>query len=222
MNLSLKSLPIPTVLQSFERRHHRIIEEFKAENFNTPDMWRMERYDWQLMFVYNEFLPGLRMHHLLEDPSLAVSTGYFGYTMNKYVMWKRDVGMYSTPLLLSTEPIGRASPKAFVKGFLWAIRPKQYYVLDQYMQNEVYFHRERVNINVPYREINNFDKRAVSELKHEIVEAHMYIPNKAYWEPLLDHGRVFKPVTPFYGHTISPQGHKIDRPYYYWTKLESV
>jgi hypothetical protein len=227
MNLPLKmplypgDLLIPNALQSFERRHRRIFEEIKAENFNTPDMWRMERFDWQLMFVYNEFLPGLRMHHLIEDPAVACSTGYFAYTRTKYVMWKRDVGLYSQPLLLNVEPIGRASPRAFVKGFLWAIRPKQYYALDRYMQNEVYYHRNRVEIDVPYREINNFDRRAVSEVKHEIVEAHMYIPIREYWEPLLDHGRVFKPVVPFYGHYFGLDGRKIDRPYYYWTKLES-
>lgn len=220
--LRMPELPLPIRLQSFERKHRRFLEELQAENYNTPDMWKMEHYDWQLMFVYNEFLPGLIMHHLLEDPSLACSTEYYAYTREKYVMWKRDLGTHSSPLLLSVEPIGKASPRAFVKGFLWAIRPKQYYQLDRYMQNEVYYHRERVEVDVPYREINNFDRRAVSELKHETVEAHMYIPIKEYWEPLLDHGAIFKPVKPFYGHSLSPEGYKIDRPYYYWTKLESV
>jgi hypothetical protein len=224
MNLSLKipELFLPNRLQSFERKHSHFLEELKAENFNTPDMWHMERYDWQLMFIYNEFLPGLRMHHLLEDRSLAVSTGYYGHTISKYVMWKRDLGNLSHPLLLSVESIGRASPRAFVKGFIWAIRPKHYYQLDRYMQNEVYYHRRRVKINVPYREINNFDRRAVSELKHEIVEMHMYLPIREYWEPLLDHGALFKPVTPFYSHIFDVDGRKIDVPYYYWSKLESV
>jgi len=126
------------------------------------------------------------------------------------------------PLPLKIESIGRASMLAPVKGFLYAVRPRQYYQIDRWMQNTLYFQRERVEIDVPYREINNFDKRAVSEVKHEIVEAHMHIPFPEYWGPLLDNGQHFKPVKPFVGNTIDPRtGNRMDRPYYYWTKLEA-
>lgn len=218
-------MTIPLLTSIFPRKpllSSQFLEELKAENYNTPDMWYLERFRWQLMFVYNEFLPGHLMHHMLEDRSLAASTGYYGYTVKKYVMWKCDQGAHSYPLLLKVESIGKASPLASVKGFLWVIRPEHYYQLDRYMQNEVYYHRKRIDIDVPYREINNFDRRAVSELKHETVEAHAYIPIKEYWEPLLDHGRVFKPVKPFIGQSFDPFGKSIDRSYYYWTKQESV
>jgi hypothetical protein len=193
-------------------------QEIEGQQFHTSDMWYLERFTYQLMFVYNELLPGHLMHHLIEDTTDAVSTGYYGFTKQKYVLWKHRTphAGYQQPLPLKVEDIGKASVLAPIKGFLYAVRPRQYYQIDLYMQNELYFKRERVEINVPYREINNFDKRAVSELKHEIVECWMYKAVEEYWIPLLDHGMSFKPVKPFIGK--SPHG---DRPYYYWTKLES-
>lgn len=201
----------------------RWFEEIAAQNFYTPDMWYLERFQCQLLFVYNELLPGHIMHHLIENPGDAASTGYYGYTRKKYVLWKhRAYGtVHQQPLPLAVEPLFRASPLAPIKGFLYLVRPHQYNQIDLYMQNTLYYERERITIDVPYREINNFDKRAVSELKFEPVEAWMYLAVQEYWEPLLDHGMHFTPVRPFIGKSALPDGTKVDRPYYYWTKQEA-
>jgi hypothetical protein len=198
----------------------RVIDECTRENAYTPDMWRLERHGWNLLFVYNEMLPGHKMHHLLERKGEVEDSMFYGYTHDRYVMWKHKLGVQSTPLILKVEDIFKGSPLAPVKGFLYGVRPEVFYQLDLYMQNGVLFDRQRIIIDVPYREINNFDRRNVSELKIERVEAYAYIPYAAYWEDALDAGMYFAPVRPMIGKHINQNGRKVDKPYYYWTKLE--
>jgi hypothetical protein len=184
----------------------------------TTDVPELDRCSHHHLFVFDDLQRGKRNHsHLIGD---WVATAF---TEAQFHLWKRvsdteetlyialpkedqnDTTEWSEAFKLRN----RFNHWAKIKGELWKVTPQTITELDKYMQNNVLFKRRRVALEVPLKSIDNGAvERTISSQ-----EAFMYMGVPTYWEPRLDGGYHFQPMTIFNHPSFS-------RRYYSYTALE--
>ena len=102
---------------------------------------------------------------------------------------------------------------AKIKGELWKVPSNHFYSLDKFMGNGRVFRRSRVLLEVPLKMLYRNGAHTHIERIIPNQEAYMYVGIKEFWEPQLDGGYYFQPMTIF-------NNSSLNRKYYCYTKLE--
>jgi gamma-glutamylcyclotransferase (GGCT)/AIG2-like uncharacterized protein YtfP len=208
----------------FQATHHPDAQWFaEAAHTNalTPDLWVLQRYDFQLIFVYGTQMSGHPQHELVMEHGAYAAAAY---TAQQYTLWKKRLGRSSFPIALQGSgwrtPDWRTPPLARVQGELYAIEAKQLLELDKHFQNTLEFDRKRIPLLIPYHElvrafkprtgmqqfiedslrIPNGHHLVTADTKVKLVKAWTYIGKSDFWTDQLAH--YFHPVntyTPRYG-----------------------
>lgn len=178
----------------------------------TPDIAKLERYKYQLIFVYDEMMLGHDQHKTLNSEADRLSKAI---TKNKYTLWKRKLGKQSYPVAMDQKYHNLLL--APIKGELYRMRPRHFILLDSYKDNGVRYYRKRIDVIVPWREVIRHKTTNVvitrAERRTE-VKAWMYIGVPDFWDEIIDAGFMSSPVRCF-----QPNDPKAS-PYYMFTKLE--
>src|SRR6266576_3198772 len=179
----------------------------------SPDYGWLEQFEYQLLFTADDTKAGYSHHCLIEDSALVATA----YTVHSFNYWYLNAGEDRVPIPMLTNEkqhtIRYFPPPLKIQGEIHAVRPYEFLGLDVYKQNTVQFYRKRVNLIVPYKEINTEEyfnpddqvyaplppcllgKKVESPEKVYIIRAWMYIGMPEYWDNLLDGGfRGFKTV----------------------------
>lgn len=150
-----------------------------SANFpHTPDYATIQlRKSW-LVFIADEMMTGQR-HNLLvnnEDTQRLCT----GYTVPNFVMFKHSIGKHTYPVIMhEMEKQGSAfllQEPLPVKGEVYAVRPSQLVQLDIHKQNGVLFQRERVRIDIPYREVHTYLRESLYRDEHGAVTKEVHEP----------------------------------------------
>lgn len=182
----------------------------------TPDIARLEEYEWQLFFAPDELKRDHLMHHKIGEESRFQ---FPAFTQASYHFWDPPEA-WNSPVPMKVAGFRNAlpffPPIAKIKGEVHLIRPQMFHLeLDRYRQNTVEYRRERVRLIVPSRKVewlkdHNLDPAfgvqeafcrseysgssiRTSEETVCIIRAWMYIGEPKYWDPLIsgyDYGRV--------------------------------
>jgi hypothetical protein len=157
------------------------VVDWANQNELTPDIWQLEQFEWQLIFVPYPFEMDFESKEkMIESVRQGQPVHPSCYTHHPYHMFVKDLGRHSYPIPLPKEfepsnflrwPVEAAR----MKGQLWAIRPQLFISLDKAKQNGVQFRRSRVKITLPWREVK-YDKS--SPLPHITDD---YIVTKSAW-----------------------------------------
>jgi hypothetical protein len=192
------------------------VAELAATKY-TSDVWKIEQYSHQLVFVFD--------HHKKDHPLNAIlgpeaKLRWPGYTMKKFHLWESpapwDNQFIPTPVVVD---IPRFPPAAAIRGEIWKIPSLQLLRLDMEYQNTVEFQRQRTSLVVPTRKVvfvkdpsldpdfgvmETIHRRDYtgSSVKHSpekvaIVKAWMYIGKPEFWNPLISAYDGYKPVEHF-------------------------
>lgn len=160
----------------------------------TPDIWKLEQFKRQLIFVPDEMKTGFPHNNLVAEASFIPKPKYpVCYTRKNFTFFKKDLGVMSYPVVLpeNYRPTGFVRypvEAANIQGELWSINPTQFILLDNHKHNGVRFIRERVEITLPYREVgwNSSRLPVVSDDKNDrTTPAWMYIGIPDYWDAMI-------------------------------------
>lgn len=172
----------------------------------TPDISKLEMYEWQLFFAPDELKKDHVKHALLGDDK---QYKFPAFTQKGYHFWQANAP-FDAPVAMETEPVNVSPffpPVAKIKGEIYAIRPQRFLDLDRYRQNTVEYERQRVRFVVPYRKVlwlkdHNLDPSfgvqdefsrsrytgssvTTSEERVAILRAWMYIGKPEFFDPLI-------------------------------------
>lgn len=163
----------------------------------SPDLSKLEQYEFQLLFSPDETQRGYPQYPLIEDSAFVCHA----FTQKLYNYWQQRDGQL-IPLEANAPAVVKYFPPNLrIKGEVHAIRPYQFRELDTWKQNTVQYRRQRVKLLVPFREVivgDYFDedgkelplclqgKKGVTgpEQVH-VIRAWMYVGIDSYWDPLL-------------------------------------
>lgn len=164
---------------------------------NSPDLGKLEQYEFQLLFCPDETQRGYSQHSIIEDSAFVCHA----FTQRPFEFWQQRDGQ-----VIPLESEGQGVVKYFppplkIKGELHAVRPYQFRHLDIYKDNKGQYDRRRVKLLVPYREViqqDYFDedgkelplclqgkKGILGPEQVHVVRAWMYIGISSYWNPIL-------------------------------------
>src|SRR6185295_10427611 len=183
---------------------------------HSPDLGYLEQFEFQLLFAADDTKLNHSHHCLIEDSAFVANA----FTANAFEYSYLETGEDRLPIPMMSRMLHQTiryfPPPLKIQGQIFAIRPYQFRELDNYKQNTVQFRRKRVNLIVPYREVNRtqyyndeYDmyqdlplvlqgKAVESRERVHIVRAWMYVGMEEYWNNLLDAGfRGFKTVNIF-------------------------
>ena len=158
----------------------------------TYDMWKLQRFARQPLFVYDQCMQAHRMHSMI-----AGFSEYRGvaFTANdNWIMWKKKLGEGTFPIPMRI-PYS-AQPKGRIRGELYLVDSSRIKALDEYKQNGVEFRRKPVEVLVAARHLErvvNADHNYEWQNTDKVVKTHawMYIGRNKYWEEHLDAGYNF-------------------------------
>lgn len=153
----------------------------------APDMWKLEQYKRQLLFVVGD---ETERDLAAEASFVPLPVHPTCYTESKYTFWKKDLGdnSYPVPLPENYRPTGYVRwpvEPARIKGELWSIRPSQFIMLDSHKQNGIQFRRHRVKIILPVRDVGWKNKNCpiiTADYVRATVPAWLYIGINDYWD----------------------------------------
>lgn len=161
------------------------LQPFDWRKPHTPDWWRLEQFETQLVFIPDEVKTNGKYHDFIEDEGLMINPSC--YTHEMMTFWLKDLGESSYPIPLP----GDFRPEGFVRwpieaapiqGELWLLNPNQIYSLDIHKGNTVRFNRERVLIKYPYRGVRNVGPNPkITPHCFKLVTAWMYKGLTHYW-----------------------------------------
>lgn len=188
----------------------------------TPDLWKLEQHEYQLLFVPDVFMSRHRGFAILEETAYERKPIATAFTAdNFWGFWKHKLGAdsYAVPLVNQRKDNTWYNACGRIKGELLAIRPRAFIDLDIYYQNRLEFLRFRNNIIIPYKK-KTYARigELVSDDYTHMVRAWMYMGIRSYWEPLLDGGYTFCPVTSFEPPLREGRWHP--GRYFYWSLNE--
>lgn len=184
----------------------------REQSIRTPDIAKLEEYEYQLLFACDETQTKHLKHTLIEDGNYVCPA----FTQASFNYWLPETP-FMPPVPMEGTGYGKymmpnAPPTAKIKGELHAIRPYQFKELDRYKENGVQFIRRRVKLIVPYRAVKWLRDPAVAPFDMEeadiergnpyitngnvpsvyatkemvvVVRAHMYIGIPEYWDKLI-------------------------------------
>jgi hypothetical protein len=158
---------------------------------HTPDLWLLEQYPRQRVFIADDLKTGKVNHKLIKEHRPVHPDVY---TLQKYTMWKKDLGGHSYPLPFEpghdaqVPSLYRAEP-ARIKGELYVLPSNLFWnVLDKHKQNGVQFTRKRVLITVPWRTVSFETDRPLPVISSDqtiTIDAWMYVARPEYWDDYL-------------------------------------
>lgn len=177
--------------------------DFARDNAKySPDIAKLEEYDFQLFFACDETQTKHVKHNLIEDGSYICPA----FSQKGFNYWQPEAP-FLPPVPMAAEnysnPMGNMPPVAKIKGQLHAIRPYQFLLLDNYKENGVQFRRERIRLLVPFRSVEFLKDRynlpeRIERISEEggktigitkeaivIIRAWMYIGVPEYWDKLI-------------------------------------
>jgi hypothetical protein len=187
------------------------LDQYMNRAFWTPDMYMLEQYQWQLLFVPDEVQRGGLQYDLIRTDS--VFRGH-AWTRHPFEFWLKELGDQSYPIPMETKNT-TVAPRYWptpgkIMGEVHSIRPYLFRELDRHKLNGVQFFRRRVPLIFPYRQLllqENKDRRntplplalrgkkgAMSPEIVYIMRAWMYIGIPKYWRPLLKMGERYSSV----------------------------
>lgn len=174
----------------------------------TPDQAILEQYYEQLLFVPDDMKEGGKHHDLLQDICWGGPKNPSVYTHNKFLAFRRDLGDYSTALVMPSDykPEGffmnqEPPTPARVQGELYSVQANRIYLLDKHKQNGVQFARQRVKITYPWRYVSYGKVHPIPKISsHSFITivAWMYVALPRYWDPMI--GGVFAKPLPLMEH----------------------
>lgn len=160
----------------------------------TPDIWKLEQSQYQLIFIPDDMMLGRNNHKLIADAIRNEAPVHpTCFTLERFTMFKKDLGEHSFPVPMKKEyePSNwfrkRPSP-AKIKGQLFAILSPRIIKLDIHRQNGLQFVRIRQDISLPYREVRYNKDKPLPDISTDYlktVEAWMYVGIPAYWDDLI-------------------------------------
>jgi hypothetical protein len=183
----------------YELPHPSWFEFMKEETRYTPDVAKLEEFEYQLYFACDETQRGHSRHEILDGEYKCP-----GFTQQSFNYWYPEtpwdpaVPMETTNFI---NPLKGLPPIAKIKGEIHKIRPQSIIQLDSEKQNGVQFRRKKVRIIVPYRalkwvhDVNHIpdDVEYVADnglgLTRErvcVIRAWMYVGIPEYWDKLLN------------------------------------
>lgn len=193
----------------------------------SPDLWKLEQHEYQLLFVPDQFMSRHPLHsvllrHVYRNKPVASSC----FTAeDSWGFWKYRLGKQSFPIPLINHNRSQTFRNMFgrIKGEVYAVRPYLFYDLDFYYQNRVEFVRHRTNIVVPYtKRINYPYKDGVMEMETpeltDTLRCWFYIGVQDHWKDMLDGGMNFSPVKTYLQHNIEDKWNT--GRYFYWSLNE--
>ena len=181
----------------------------------SPDYSRLERYEYQLLFVCDELQRGHRLNPALGDQAMFGATAF---TKDKFTLWKKRLGRWSSATVIDRGYHDVMSSR--VKGEIFAVRPWDLKNLDTIKENGYHYARRRIILDVPYRQVY-WQKDGpggggvhVTQSKVQQVKAWAYVGLPEYWDDQIDSGLLFKPVGLFFPRK------EYEEPYYCFTSQE--
>ena len=193
---------------------HELLWDLKQTEF-TPDVARLEEYEFQFLFCPDETMRGGKDYPLIEDSAFI---GH-AFTRKSYEFWLKDLGEFSFGIPLEETPtsgiIGNWPKPHKIKGEIHLIRPHQFFALDMKRMNGVQFIRKRVHLLLPSRQVlwlkdpdisgyhpsavkvfngrtedTYYEKDSIvtSNERVDIVKAWMYVGRPEFWDNQLDAG----------------------------------
>lgn len=158
---------------------------------HTPDLWKLEQFAFQNIFVSDDLMTGKKHHSIIKDAAYSGEPIHpVCYTFDKFTFFKKDLGEHSFPVSLPwdyrpTSHLRWPVVPARVKGELYTIRPKSFIELDKLRLNGVQFHRQRVRVVLPYREVRFDKKHILPNITDDYIlttTAWMYVGAPKYWD----------------------------------------
>jgi len=193
---ALKKIILP---EKVDKPQPNLIAEWANQNQMSPDVWQLEQYMWQLIFVPYDFQRDFDNKEELETNSyMGAPVHPVCYSLNEFNFFVKDLGVKSFPIPMPEQYV----PSNFlqwpvvparVKGSLWAIRPQVLFSLDKTKLNTVQFRRQRVRITLPYREVRFDEDHPLPQISPDYLvtcTAWMYIGIPEYWDDQI--GGIFK------------------------------
>lgn len=166
------------------------VHDWAHQNQHTPDIWQLEQFEWQHIFVPYPFQMDFGSEkEMLETVRLGRPTHPTCYTHNEFNFFIKDLGSASYPIPMPKE----YEPSAFlrwpviparIKGTMWSIPPSLFISLDKSKQNGVQFGRQRIKITLPWREVKYDNKSPLPFITEDYLvtkTAWMYIGRPDYW-----------------------------------------
>jgi len=102
--------------------------------YRTTDIYKLEQYAAQHLFIHDRLLPSHADHKLLTShPESKYRATAF--SVDHYSLWKRDQGIDSFPIPLTASFTG--VPLARIKGQIWRINPSLFIELDKTKENQL-------------------------------------------------------------------------------------
>lgn len=204
------------------------LQQCSDRAWHSPDVLQLEQKERWNLFVYDNLMIGRNEYPLLRDRG---TFRWHGFTRNHYSMWKANLekGSYAVPLV-PKDPrditpwsetdrfANRFGHHSAIKGQLFSVPPSVLLELDKTRQNNVEFIRQRVEIEVPLKEVLFFGDQGVEPVKRtiNIQQAWMYVGKSEFWNDQIDAGWMFSPVDIHKARSISTTGHDETRHYYYF------
>lgn len=150
----------------------------------TPDAVELHNQLWHRLFVYNSWQKG--QPHVSELGDTSIWNGGALTEESKFVMLKYKLGAETYPIVFETTPemergqfgdtyLGQ---KGAIQGQLFLVKPETIIHLDSKVLNTVQFDRQRIPIDLPYRERNG---KQLSGPKVMKMKAWAYIARNDFW-----------------------------------------
>lgn len=175
----------------FEGTDMRWLEDLQAQGANmTPDLWKLQRRERHLVFLYNECQEGQYADQMLGINSEKL---YAASTKDTFVLWKKKLGLETFPIMLPIEPSERFGRSSFlgkparVTGQIFRVPPMVIKELDSYVLNTVQFERQRIEVIVPYRR----KSEGLRHTHYEVFKVWVYVGRKEFWKEQLDANKIF-------------------------------
>jgi hypothetical protein len=190
-----------------------LVKTAAERNKFTPDIWELERSEFQRVFIYDEMKHGHRSNAFL--PEELAERDATCYTESYFVLHKKQLGQASQAIATDGDvwphPFGATAERARIQGEMYVVFSSHIPVLDTYHQNTIEFERRRVRILRPWRHVvkakdgfplngeilESFKARGIVHSMRgcATMDAWMYVGRQEYWGEQL--ARQFTPVKMF-------------------------
>lgn len=205
--------PAITIPDVYNYSLEELVKTASERNRFTPDIWELERSEFQRVFIYNEMKLGHRSDPFL--PENLAERDATCYTESYFVLHKKKLGQASQAIAtdgdLWPHPFGATAERAKIQGDMYVVYSSHIPVLDTYHQNTVEFERRRVRILRPWRNVvrakdgfplngqmlDSFKARGIVHSMRgcATMDAWMYVGKPEFWAEQL--ARQFAPVKLF-------------------------
>lgn len=172
----------------------------QEETKYTPDIAKLEAYEYQLYFACDETQRGCHKHDLLGEHEDKCP----GFTQKSFNYWDHEAP-FLPPVAMEVEGFRNVMPNypdiAKIKGRVLKIRSQAFLKLDEYKEQGVQYRRIKPRILVPYRALvflkdANLPPPDVEQVlspswgltfeKMVIIRAWMYIGVPEYWDKMIN------------------------------------